>query len=93
MTLFDTLYGQRMEAPWPVLDPAVLGFLQTTRNLQAAFESVDDCCGLIAAKFPDMIDEELGNIAADMIPCVFSGKMRLGCHPPEILCVLLGQNA
>ena len=69
--LEDALLDFRMEAPWPRLEPAVLGFLQsifpTTRNLQAAFETVDDCCELVASKFPDMIDEDLRNIAADLI--------------------------
>ena len=62
--LEDASLDCSMEAPWPVLEPAVLGFLQsifpTTRNLQAAFETVDDCCGLIASKFP----EEVGDARA-----------------------------
>ena len=57
-----------MEAPWPTLDPALLGFFQSifpsTRNLQAAFDSIGDCCGLITSKFPDMIDEDVRNAAA-----------------------------
>ena len=69
--LEDALLEYNMEAPWPGLEPAVLGFLQsifpTTRNLQAAFETVDDCCELVASKFPDMIDEDLRNIAASLI--------------------------
>ena len=56
-----------MEAPWPVLDPAVVGFLQSifpsTRNLQCAFETVDECCSLIQSRFPDMVDEDLRNTA------------------------------
>ena len=60
-----------MEAPWPVLDPAVVGFLQSifpsTRNLQCAFDSVDDCCSLIQSRFPDMLDEDLRNSAAILI--------------------------
>ena len=60
-----------MEAPWPVLDPAVVGFLQSifpsTRNLQCVFETVDDCCSLIQSRFPDMLDEDLRNSAAILI--------------------------
>ena len=60
-----------MEAPWPVLDPALVGFLQSTfhsaRNLQCAFDNVDDCCNLIQSRFPDMIDEDLRNAAAVLL--------------------------
>ena len=60
-----------MEAPWPVLDPAVVGYLQSifpsTRNLQCAFDSVEDCCILIPSRFPDMLDEDLRNTAAALI--------------------------
>ena len=60
-----------MEAPWPVLDPALVGFLQSTfhstRNLQCAFDNVADCCNLIQSRFPDMIDEDLRNAAAVLL--------------------------
>ena len=71
---FDTFRREAlnlMEAPWPVLDPAVVGFLQSifpcTRKLQCAFESVEDCCTLIQLRFPDMLDEDLRNAAATLI--------------------------
>ena len=60
-----------MEAPWPVLDPAVAGFLQSifpsTRILQCAFETIEDCCSLIQSRFPDMLDEDLRDSAAILV--------------------------
>ena len=76
-----------MAEEWPGLDPIVLSVLQRVFRsalcLQAAFDSDAECESLIRSVFPDMIDEEVLDVAAQLLNWQSAGapafkRMRLG---------------
>lgn len=60
-----------MKQSWPQIDVAVLSFLQRTFRtplcLDAAFDCEDHCVDLVKQGFPDMLDETLLDLAAELM--------------------------
>ncbi|CAK9071372.1 unnamed protein product [Durusdinium trenchii] len=60
-----------MSDVWPSIDPVLITSLQqlfkTPLQLQAAFDSEEDCYTLLTGHFPDLIDEDVRNASAEMI--------------------------
>ena len=63
--------GRAMDGLWPGLDPNLLivfqGLFSTPLSLQAAFDDEAECCILLESVFPDMVEEEVRNVAAELV--------------------------
>ena len=59
------------DVPWPMLRQELLvcfqNLFKNPRHLQAAFDTEDDCCGLITSTFPLMVEEDVRNAAAALM--------------------------
>eukprot|EP00435_Cladocopium_sp_Y103_P012339 s5620_g3.t1 len=60
-----------MVLEWPVVDPAFLTYLQRVFHnpgcLHAAFDDVDTCVGILRGEFPNAVDEDLQDCAAQLL--------------------------
>ena len=60
-----------VEPDWPIVPDHVLAFISNnfrhSRHLDAAFDSLDECEGLIASGFPGMVAEEVRDIATALM--------------------------
>ena len=63
--------GRAMDGLWPGLDPNLLVVFQslfsTPLSLQAAFDDEAECCILLESVFPDMVEEDVRNVAAELM--------------------------
>ena len=66
-----------MDDPWPPVEDGLRAHLQrvyvTPLRLDAAFDTEQDCVGLLTAEFPDLVEEELLNAIA--ILCEWKERM------------------
>ena len=92
--------GRAMDGLWPGLDPNLLvvfqGLFSTPLSLQAAFDDEAECCILLESVFPDMVEEEVRNVAAELMVWQSENapsfkRMRLGTVSQN-LCKLPPQN-
>ena len=60
-----------VEPEWPLVPDHVLAFISNnfkhSRHLDAAFDTLDDCEGLVASGFPGMVAEEVRDVATALM--------------------------
>eukprot|EP00435_Cladocopium_sp_Y103_P076253 s462_g84.t1 len=60
-----------MDGLWPLIDPSLLvpftRLFASPLSLQAAFDNHDECCGLVREIFPDMVEENVRDLVAELL--------------------------